>query len=72
MDFPPFVRMRSCGSAPESRLETIIITIFNLTNIVNNIIIRMRSCGSALDSRLEAITGDISVPGFGLDEQDLK
>ena len=34
--------------------------------------VRMRSCGSALESRLEAITGDISVPGFGLDEQDLK
>ena len=53
-------------------VNDIIITIFTLANIVNKIIIRMRSCGSALESRLEAITGDISVPGFGLDEQDLK
>ena len=32
----------------------------------------MRDCGCDLENRVEAITGDISIPGFGLAEQDLK
>ena len=32
----------------------------------------MRTCGCDLENRVEAITGDISIPGFGLAEQDLK